>query len=61
MAYIGVAFLLPTALMAFAWGGDSVSLFALAFAIQYAGLLIERWVFFAEASHPQNLYYQKVA
>jgi DMSO reductase anchor subunit len=32
-----------------------------AFACQYAGLLIERWYFFAEARHPQNLYYQSVA
>ena len=33
----------------------------LAFALQYAGLLMERWYFFAEARHPQNLYYQSVA
>jgi len=32
-----------------------------AFAFQYAGLLVERWYFFAEARHPQNLYYQSVA
>ncbi len=31
-----------------------------AFLIQYAGLLAERWYFFAEAQHPQNLYYQTV-
>ncbi|MDD4911839.1 MAG: dimethyl sulfoxide reductase anchor subunit [Sideroxydans sp.] len=30
----------------------------LAFIIQYLGLLAERWYFFAEAQHPQNLYYQ---
>jgi DMSO reductase anchor subunit len=30
----------------------------LAFVIQYIGLLAERWYFFAEAQHPQNLYYQ---
>lgn len=29
-----------------------------AFVIQYSGLLAERWYFFAEAQHPQNLYYQ---
>lgn len=32
-----------------------------AFIIQYVGLIIERWYFFAEARHPQNLYYQSVA
>jgi len=32
-----------------------------AFLLQYAGLLAERWYFFAEARHPQNLYYQAIA
>lgn len=32
----------------------------LAIAIQYPGLLAERWLFFAQANHPQNLYYQTV-
>lgn len=60
-AYLVTAFILPIVVMIFAWGQGSTIVFALAFVIQYAGLLIERWVFFAEASHPQNLYYQKVA
>jgi DMSO reductase anchor subunit len=29
-----------------------------AFVIQFIGLLAERWFFFAQANHPQNLYYQ---
>ena len=32
-----------------------------AFLVQYAGLLAERWYFFADAKHPQNLYYQAIA
>ncbi len=32
-----------------------------AFAVQYLGLVAERWYFFAEASHPQNIYYQSMA
>jgi DMSO reductase anchor subunit len=32
-----------------------------ALAVQAAGLLAERWYFFAEARHPQNLYYQAIA
>jgi len=28
---------------------------------QAIGLLAERWFFFAQARHPQNLYYQVVA
>jgi DMSO reductase anchor subunit len=44
------AFVLPLALV--------LSLPLLAFVFQYLGLLAERWYFFAEAQHPQNLYYQ---
>jgi DMSO reductase anchor subunit len=33
----------------------------IAFLAQYVGLLAERWYFFAEAKHPQNLYYQAIA
>ena len=43
------------------WGGGSLQVFVAAFAIQFAGLLAERWIFFAEAKHPQNLYYQSMA
>lgn len=32
-----------------------------AFIAQFPGLLAERWFFFAQASHPQNLYYQSAA
>ena len=32
-----------------------------AFLLQFAGLLAERWYFFADARHPQNLYYQAIA
>jgi DMSO reductase anchor subunit len=31
---------------------------AAAFLVQFAGLVAERWHFFAQAGHPQNLYYQ---
>ena len=46
-------FVLPLALV--------LTLPLLAFLVQYAGLLAERWYFFAEARHPQNLYYQGVS
>jgi sulfite dehydrogenase (quinone) subunit SoeC len=32
-----------------------------AFIVQYSGLLAERWFFFAQARHPQNLYYQAMS
>jgi len=38
-----------------------VELTAAAFVIQYGGLLAERWYFFADARHPQNLYYQAIS
>ena len=34
---------------------------AVACGVQYAGLLAERWFFFAQARHPQNLYYQAIS
>ena len=40
---------------------QSALVLAAAFLLQYAGLLAERWYFFAEAKHPQNLYYQAIA
>ena len=43
------------------WGGGSLASFVAAFSLQFAGLLAERWTFFAEANHPQNLYYQSIS
>ena len=37
------------------------ALLALAVLVQAAGLMAERWYFFAQARHPQNLYYQAVS
>lgn len=59
-SFVLLAFVAPVALLAAA-GGRSGTLLALAFAVQYAGLLAERWYFLADARHPQNLYYQSVA
>ena len=39
----------------------SATLVAIAFVVQYLGLLVERWFFFAQANHPQNLYYQTIS
>ncbi|MBK9136628.1 MAG: dimethyl sulfoxide reductase anchor subunit [Betaproteobacteria bacterium] len=44
-----------------AQGSSAAPLLMLAFAAQFAGLLAERWFFFAQARHPQNLYYQAVS
>lgn len=39
----------------------SIILLAAAFVVQYIGLIAERWFFFAQANHPQNLYYQTIS
>jgi DMSO reductase anchor subunit len=56
--FVVAAFALPIALLAVAGGSGPV--LAAAFVVQYLGLLAERWFFFAQANHPQNLYYQAV-
>jgi len=60
-AFLLGAFVLPLVLLALGLVSASAGLLALAFAVQYLGLLAERWFFFAQANHPQNLYYQTVA
>jgi DMSO reductase anchor subunit len=60
-AFLTAAFVVPALLLVAALFGSSAALLALAFVVQFAGLVAERWFFFAEANHPQNLYYQAVA
>jgi DMSO reductase anchor subunit len=59
--FLALAFAVPAALIAGHLATGSHSLLAAAIAVQMAGLMAERWFFFAEANHPQNLYYQAVA
>ena len=55
------AFPLPLMCMALGVIAASKEMLFIAFAMQYLGLLAERWFFFAQANHPQNLYYQKIS
>ena len=55
-----LVFPVPVILISVGLGSNVFLILALAFLIQYAGLLAERWYFFVEARHPQNLYYQTV-
>ena len=59
--FLLLVFPVPAALLAagITWG--TTGLVAAAFVAQYAGLLAERWFFFAQARHPQNLYYQAIS
>lgn len=60
-AFLVLVFPIPVALVILAYAMESATLPIVAFAIQYVGLLAERWYFFAEAEHPQNLYYQRIS
>jgi len=59
----GLGFALPAALMITAAqsGSTHPAWWWLAVASQVPGLLAERWLFFAQARHPQNLYYKTVS
>ena len=59
--FLAGAFALPLALLGLAVARGSAPAAAAAFLVQYAGLLAERWHFFAQANHPQNLYYQRIS
>ncbi len=59
--FLLAAFAVPLALLAYGWAAAPAPALVAAFAIQYLGLIAERWFFFAQANHPQNLYYQAIA
>jgi DMSO reductase anchor subunit len=54
-------FALPSALLFLGIAGSHPLFFVLAWGVQVPGLLADRWFFFAQARHPQNLYYQVVS
>jgi DMSO reductase anchor subunit len=58
---LGLAFAVPLVALVMALAKGSAGYAALALVSQVAGLLAERWLFFAQANHPQNIYYQAVA
>jgi DMSO reductase anchor subunit len=55
------AFAVPFVLIVLGGGASSFWLLCAACVVQYAGLVAERWFFFAEARHPQNLYYRQAS
>jgi DMSO reductase anchor subunit len=56
-----LGFALPALCLVWGLSGGSVVAWVLALVFQAPGLLAERWYFFAQARHPQNLYYQTVS
>jgi DMSO reductase anchor subunit len=55
------AFALPIVLLLLGLAQGQGWALLLAVPVQALGLLAERWFFFAQANHPQNLYYQAVS
>jgi sulfite dehydrogenase (quinone) subunit SoeC len=60
-AFLALTFALPSALLWLGLASSSVTALASAATLQCIGLLAERWYFFAQARHPQNLYYQTMS
>lgn len=58
LGFLLLVFPLPILLLLVGIASSTTAWLILAAATQYLGLLLERWFFFAEARHPQNLYYQ---
>ena len=58
--FMMLVFPLPVILLSSSLGEANSQVLAAAFVIQYIGLMAERWYFFAQANHPQNIYYQTV-
>jgi len=59
-AFIVLVFFVPVILLSLSFNQATPLLLVTAFIVQYIGLLAERWFFFAQANHPQNLYYQTI-
>jgi DMSO reductase anchor subunit len=58
--FLILVFPLPVVLLIIGLSTKLLALLIAAFLVQYIGLLFERWFFFAQANHPQNLYYQTI-
>lgn len=59
--FLVAVFAVPALLVAIGTAFGLQAVLIAAIAVQFAGLLVERWYFFAEANHPQNIYYQSIA
>jgi DMSO reductase anchor subunit len=59
-SFLVLGFIVPVVLLQ-ASSDISWILCASALVLQYLGLLVERWYFFIEAEHPQNIYYQMIS
>ncbi|MDE2416796.1 MAG: dimethyl sulfoxide reductase anchor subunit [Burkholderiales bacterium] len=60
-SFLLLVFPIPLLFMMTGLRAGSLPMLAAAFTLQYLGMLAERWFFFAQANHPQNLYYQNIS
>jgi DMSO reductase anchor subunit len=58
--FLLAGFVLPLVLLVIS-DADTLVLCSIALVLQILGLLTERWYFFIEAEHPQNVYYQMIS
>jgi len=58
--FLMLVFVIPGFLLLASLANSNALILGAAFVTQYVGLIAERWFFFAQANHPQNLYYQTV-
>ncbi|MFP5505022.1 MAG: DMSO reductase, partial [Gammaproteobacteria bacterium] len=58
--FLVMVFAVPLLLIALGLSKVAFAVFLAAFVVQYLGLIAERWFFFAQSNHPQNLYYQTI-
>lgn len=61
LIFLVLVFAVPLLLLGVSLTQAAFIIPVVAFITQYIGLLAERWYFFAEARHPQNMYYQSIA
>jgi DMSO reductase anchor subunit len=61
VGFLLMVFVAPLLLILLSYAIESDRLPIAAFLVQYLGLILERYHFFTEAKHPQNLYYQSIA
>ena len=59
--FLLLVFAIPLTLLISALFLPSITILSIAILSLYLGLLAERWYFFAEGNHPQNIYYQSIA
>lgn len=60
--FLALVFYVPIILMAlYITLENNQTFLSIALVAQYLGLLAERWYFFADANHPQNIYYRSIA